>query len=708
VDVSPGAAGSWVQCTCGRKLSVPTLQELRRLESAEAEFQPAELGGALSHARPAKTTTKSRLTAPFLWLLLAVGFTTAAVCGVLIIFVTRVSRNEARVSSQAALDKAALPIASGSSQELLDETRAEKAGPSSIEPGAESEPAAKAASSDLSEPFAEEGGRARGTVVEPTGPAQTERFPGTAFPEKRGAEQQAQPWRLVPGLLIPMPAALTPDLAPEVAETFRSSFVQRENRFRGSLEDPEGTFSAFCSRCHILPPPDVEPRGLWPAKIRQMYRYASTVRPQPPEAIPPIEEAIEYWTSRAPSQMRLPPEAMDSPISSHRFRRRWVRVPQTKSPAVISWVKAVRWNGGAVPSVVISDMLHGDVVLWSPGADQGTSVLIGRTDHPCRGQIVDLDKDGLEDVLISNLGDFWPVDTDKGSVVWFRNRGGSFDPVTLISGLGRTSDVQAADFDGDDDLDLIVACFGNLETGGLIHLENLTTDWNEPQFDPVVLEAWPGNSDVPVVDLDGNGTWDFFTLQSQEKERIRIFLNRGWGSFQEHLVYQAPHPRWGSTGIVPVDLDSDGDLDLLFHHGDSFQFPPVARPYHGVSWLENQGQLPFAYHRLCAMPGAQTAIPGDLDGDGDLDVVIAALMPGFNPNWEGAERLDSVIWLEQVERGKFTRWRIEGMLPYHACGDVADLDGDGDLDIVLGNFIIFRFPQIPPDATLVIYENLMY
>ena len=56
--------------------------------------------------------------------------------------------------------------------------------------------------------------------------------------------------------------------------------------------------------------------------------------------------------------------------------------------------------------------------------------VIARVAHPSHATVVDLDGDGLRDVLVANLGDYWPVDTTEGSVVWLRNRDkGRFDSV---------------------------------------------------------------------------------------------------------------------------------------------------------------------------------------------------------------------------------------------------------------------------------------
>ena len=477
---------------------------------------------------------------------------------------------------------------------------------------------------------------------------------------------------------------------------------------RQAGEDSElaAQLRTLCSTCHVFPPADVEPKWLWPGKIEQMFGYIRTMPQVAGKPVPPIDQVTAYWVSRAPEQLTLPPDALGSPPSPLPFRIREITLPAIPSPASVSCVRFVQLSDEAPVQLLISDMRQGTVVLWDPGQAEDTAQVVGRMAHPCRTHVVDLDGDGLRDILVANLGDYWPVDTDKGTVVWLRNRGqGRFDNVVLADGLGRVNEVDAADFDGDGDLDVVVAVFGNLTTGMILYLENLTEDYGHPDFEGYSLDGHTGTSDVPGANLNGDGRPDFVALQAQQHERIAAFLNVGKGRFNSELIYAAPHPRWGSTGIRLLDFDSDGDLDVLFNHGDSVLIPPVPRPYHGVSWLENRGVYPFTYHRLAHMPGAHTSLPGDLDGDGDLDLACSAFIPAFDPNWPVARNLDSVAWLQQTAPGQFTRYAIQTGTAFHPCGDLGDLDADGDLDIVLGNF--FMYPDKIParDSCLTIVEN---
>jgi len=335
---------------------------------------------------------------------------------------------------------------------------------------------------------------------------------------------------------------------------------------------------------------------------------------------------------------------------------------------------------------VAVDMLAG--LILAGGGKGGASGLreVGHLASPCHVSAVDLDRDGRTDLLVADLGNPVPGDTKQGSVTWMRSRtDGTYQSIALATGLPRVADVEAGDFDGDGDLDLVVAAFGWRKVGAILLLENETKDWTRPVFATHVVDTRTGAIHVPVTDLDGDGRLDFVALVAQQHETVSAFLGDGKGNFREETIDRAPHPAWGSSGLQLVDLDGDKDLDVLVTNGDmldDFQL----KPYHGIRWLENRGRFPFVPHDVAPFFGALRAQAADLDGDGDMDIVAGSLVQ-LARTAEGpapSRDLPSLVWLEQTAPGRFERHTLETG-GRHLSLDLGDADGDGDVDIVVAN-----------------------
>ncbi len=464
----------------------------------------------------------------------------------------------------------------------------------------------------------------------------------------------------------------------------------------------------FCGSCHGYPPAETFPRKDWKYEIERMYMFfAESGRPLSP---PPLEEVVTYYEDRAPLQ--LPPLVIHR--ADHPFPVSFIQKdyppfegPPAMSPPYIANVNLVHLFDPKRLDVLTCDMKGGAVLvlqpyqknpqwrlLYGPGRDKNF--------NPAHTEVVDLDKDGIPDILIANLGSFLPTDRRCGQVLWMRGLGeGRFEmPVVLLQGKGRISDVQAADINGDGKLDLIVACFGWNTIGEICYLENQTTDWKKPNFKVHVLDERHGAIHVPITDLNGDGKPDFIALLSQENETIVAFLNKGGGQFDKHTLFQATHPGYGSSGIQLADINGDKKIDILYTNGDVLDQPYLLKPYHSVQWLENKGDLKFEHHPLTPMYGVHRAVAADLDGDGDLDIVATSFLPVEHFPERKTKQLDAVVILEQTAPGVFAYHSLEKEACDHVTCAVGDLFGTGRQDIVTGTF-----SALPTDRAITIWKN---
>ncbi len=442
---------------------------------------------------------------------------------------------------------------------------------------------------------------------------------------------------------------------------------------------------AFCGHCHVYPPPDTFPRRHWREEVMRGYRFFE--KSNLDLRVPPLADVVRYYEERAPEE--LPPARWDNaarPLGV-RFERVSPPGPDVPKPFAISHVNLVRLTDPKRLDVLACDMRNGLVMVLRPYDPSPSWRVLARLQHPAHAEAVDLDGDGVQDILVADLGSFTPTDRRCGRVVWLRGRrDGTFEPVTLLEGVGRVADVQAAAFRKKDKLDLVVAVFGWQDTGEVLLLENETTDWARPKFVPRLLDSRHGAIHVPVADLDGDGRPDFVALFSQEHEAVVAFLNEGGGLFRQQTLYQAPHPGYGSSGIQLVDLDGDGRLDVLYTNGDVLDEPYLFKPYHGVQWLRNLGGLKFEHRPLTPLYGAHRAVAGDLDGDGKRDVVATSFLPAVNFPGRKARGADALVVLEQTAPGTFTRHALASGDCDHVSCAVGDVYGTGRQDIVVGNF----------------------
>src|SRR5262245_53050809 len=299
-----------------------------------------------------------------------------------------------------------------------------------------------------------------------------------------------------------------------------------------------------------------------------------------------------------------------------------------------------------LPDILACDALR-NRVSWIRQFPKGTftETTVAEINAPAHVEAIDLDGDGDLDLVVAALGVLMPNNNRVGSVVLLENDGRQhFTPHVVLDRAARVADVRAGDLDGDGDLDLAVAGFG-YDDGETSWLEN-KGGW---KFEQHVLLRLSGPINAIIADVNGDKKPDIVALVSQEWEEIWTFLNDGKGHFTNKMAWGSTNPDFGSSWITLVDLDRDGDPDILYSKGDAFDYAPAnSRPWQGVQWLENRNGQPWVFHRIADLPGASSPQAVDVDGDGDLDVVVVSA----NNDWNNPAS-PSLVWLENDGRMHF-------------------------------------------------------
>jgi hypothetical protein len=259
-----------------------------------------------------------------------------------------------------------------------------------------------------------------------------------------------------------------------------------------------------------------------------------------------------------------------------------------------------------------------------------------------------------------NIGGYaWPDAVSPFALntpmVYWGEGGWSFS-ITNLPLLGMYgSDV--ADIDGDGDLDIVgadpwhsVSVFWIRNDGGSFTTVN------------TIMSNGGFPNHVHCADLDRDGDQD--VAWTCEEYGFYVSLNNGAGSFTNYNIYSGV----SAESVWPADLDGDGDIDLA---GVTHAWLGYTS---GVWWFEYTGPGSYTPHYIQSRPDPHGVWAGDMDGDGDNDILVATNFMNLGD--------DNSVWMFRNDGyNTFTPVYI-GPIAWGSDIKAADLDLDGDMDIV--------------------------
>lgn len=303
---------------------------------------------------------------------------------------------------------------------------------------------------------------------------------------------------------------------------------------------------------------------------------------------------------------------------------------------------------------------------------------------------VDFDRDGRPDILSASRGD--------GRITWHRNEGGlRFQSIPLVNAGGAYMAIPA-DLNRDGFIDVVGVAVGTLAPssvviagtdaptsgdGSVFWLRN-NLGANNGQFTRFDIDsglAYPVS--VHAADIDGDGDFDVLAT-TRDGHQVLIYENSGTGDAPSFIRRVLDDALSGAVFVNTGDIDGDGKLDILAAGENNNQ----------IVWYRNLGGRPAAFERRFIRNGpvpdprldyAKTIAVGDIDGDGDLDIVF------------GSENENLVGWYENQGQGMaFIEHVLTTAADHVKLVKVVDIDRDGDLDILAVS---------SDDNTVAIFEN---
>ncbi|MBP7092724.1 MAG: VCBS repeat-containing protein [Candidatus Kapabacteria bacterium] len=434
----------------------------------------------------------------------------------------------------------------------------------------------------------------------------------------------------------------------------------------------------YCVSCHLKPLPEHLDKSTWVAKVFPVMRqYLGMDQipqrdklPHDLQAFYPTFPAMteDEWFSVAQWYIDNAPAVLPSPVLidvkgvTSQFQsmplRKTIDVPMTT---------VVRFDAQR-RRMIIGDGFGNALHVLNMNGDSVASVSLNGPPSS-----VDVQPDAW---YVTDMGKLLPHDSAIGRLVkitWVKDVPTS---TVILDSLRRPTSVTVADLNGDSRKDYLVCEYGNLI--GRFGWYEIDAKGRSKYHE---LVAQPGAIRAELRDVNGDKRLDIVVLMAQAREGLVAYINNGKGRYTARELITFP-PCYGSSSFSFYDVDDDGKLEIIITTGDNgdYEDPPF-KPYHGVYIYGSDKNGVYTQRSFQHLDGAYGAFVRDFDSDGTQDMLSFSFFPRLDRSDVDLIRFDF-----NVGRANMNTWRVA-----HAAdgrwlaSDIADADGDGDLDVLLGN-----------------------
>jgi len=474
-------------------------------------------------------------------------------------------------------------------------------------------------------------------------------------------------------------------------------------------------YETYCASCHIPPEMNSLPKDIWSEKILpdmgarlgirdsgyNPYKNLSFVEmeavirtgvyPEKPMLNKKDWELLKaYIIANAPDSLQAIVNN-DIPEELSLFTPKLISLDSTKG-TLITYLEFKQDQN----RLLFGD-LHGNLSEYSFPGKQNT--LIGSYGSP----VVSIANNGAN-MLALGIGRLRPTELSTGSIFEVEQD----TTKVIIEELHRPVYLLTHDFDKDGINELLVCEFGNLK--GQLSLFEKSTE--NGKYTKHVLLNQAGTIRVELRDMNKDGNKDLVVLTAQGDEGVTILYYEKDLKFRPEKVIRFS-PVYGTSAFQLIDYDDDGDQDLITVHGDNADKSFVPKPYHGMRIHINDGENKFAEAYFYPLNGATAVEALDFDQDGDIDIALVSTFPDYQnkPDMsfvylENKNEINFNFSVNRFKESTIGRWLLM---------DAGDLDGDGDEDLILSSFT-YVFTPVPEsfserwdkeNVDIVILENML-